>query len=74
MLVQVRLFATFRQGRFKEKQIELPDGSTLRDLLEHLQIGEEQAHILLVNGTAAAAEHRPASHDVISIFPPMAGG
>ena len=74
MFVQVRLFATLREGRFKEKQMELPNGSKVRDLLDHLQIGEEQAHIVLVNGTAATGERRPASNDVISIFPPMAGG
>lgn len=74
MLVEVRLFATFREGRFKEKQMEFPEGSSLADLLEHLQIAETEARILLVNGTAVSAEHKLAPHDVVSIFPPMAGG
>lgn len=74
MLVEVRLFATFREGRFKEKQMEFPEGSSLADLLGHLQIAETEARILLVNGTAVSAEHKMAPHDVVSIFPPMAGG
>ena len=74
MLVEVRLFATFREGRFKQKQLELPDGSSLGDLLASLNIAERDARILLVNGIAASAEHKLAPHDVVSIFPPMAGG
>ena len=74
MLVQVRLFATFREGRFKEKQMDLPCGSSLADLLAHLKITEKEARILLVNGIAASPDHKIAPNDVISIFPPMAGG
>jgi len=74
MLVQVRLFATFRQGRFKEKEMDFPEGSSLADLLAHLRITEEQARILLVNGLAASPDHKLAPNDVVAIFPPMAGG
>ena len=74
MLVEVRLFATFRQGRFKEKQMEFPEGSSLADLLAHLQIAEKEARILLVNGIATSPDHKLASNDLVSIFPPMAGG
>ncbi len=38
MVVEVRLFASFREGRFKEKKLELPEGSSLSDLLVHLKI------------------------------------
>jgi len=74
MLVQVRLFATFRKDRFKEKEMEFPEGSSLADILAHLRITEKEARILLVNGISASPDHRPAPNDVISIFPPMAGG
>ena len=74
MVVQVRLFATFREGRFKEKEMDFPDGCALADILAHLKITEENARILLVNGVSASPDHRPAQNDVISIFPPMAGG
>lgn len=74
MVVEVRLFATFREGRFKEKQMEFPEGSSLGDLLEHLQITGKEARIMLVNGTAETTDYKLAAHDVISIFPPMAGG
>ena len=74
MLVQVRLFATFRKDRFKEKEMDFPEGSTLADILANLKIAEKEARILLVNGISVAADHKPAPNVVIAIVPPMAGG
>ena len=74
MLVEVRLFATLRKGRFKEKQMELGEGITLGDVLADLQIPEEEAHILMVNGLAASPADELRPNDIVSIFPPMAGG
>ena len=74
MLVEVRLFATFRKGRFKEKKMEFPDAASLADLLDHLQIAEKQARILLVNGNSVNPNYKLNHNDIISIFPPIAGG
>ena len=74
MVVEVRLFASFREGRFNEKELELPEGSSLSSLLEHLRIAERDAKILIVNGLAVSAEHKLSHHDVVAIFPPIAGG
>ena len=74
MVVEVRLFADFRKGRFKEKKLELPNGSSLADLLAQLKIPETKASILLVNGLTASGEHELHDNDVIAIFPAVAGG
>ena len=74
MMVEVRLFATFRQGRFKEKEMELDEGTSVGDLLEQLKIHGKEARILLVNGDAVSTEYELAAGDVVSIFPPLAGG
>ena len=74
MVVEVRLFASFREGRFKEKELELPEGSLLGDLLTQLKIEQKDAKITIVNGTSVSAGHKLAEHDVIAIFPPIAGG
>jgi len=74
MVVEVRLFATFREGRFNEKEMELPQRSSLGDLLAHLEIAERDAKITIVNGSAVSAEHKLSDHDVVAIFPPIAGG
>ena len=74
MVVQVRLFASFREGRFKEKELELPEGSSLGDLLAQLDIDQKDAKITIVNGSAVSAEQKLSDRDVIAIFPPVAGG
>ena len=74
MVVEVRLFATFREGRFTEKELELPEESSLSDLLEYLKIPEKEAKVLIVNGQAESVEHKLNNHDIIAIFPPIAGG
>ncbi len=74
MVVEVRLFASFREGRFKEKELELPEGSSLGDLLAQLDIARKDAKITIVNGSGVSAEHELSDHDVIAIFPPIAGG
>jgi sulfur carrier protein len=74
MVVEVRLFATFREGRFNERELELPEGSSLSDLLGLLKIPERDAKVLIVNGLATSAEHELSDHDVVAIFPPIAGG
>ncbi|MHC4110310.1 MAG: MoaD/ThiS family protein [Planctomycetota bacterium] len=74
MVVEVKLFATFREGRFNEKELELPEGSSLSDLLKYLKIPDKDAKVMIVNGTAVSVEHELSNHDVIAIFPPIAGG
>ena len=74
MLVEVRLFAAFRKGRFDKKKLELTEGNSLRDLLKHLKIPQKATKILLVNGLAASVEQKLSHNDVVVIFPLIAGG
>ena len=74
MRVEVKLFANFRKGRFKKKEMELAEGSSVRDLLKNLDIPEKEAKIIIVSGLSTSAEHKLSDNDVVSIFPPIAGG
>ena len=74
MVVEVRLFATFRKGRFKKREMEFSEGGSLYALLERLKIAREEAGLLLVNGRYASAKDTLAPHDVVSIFPLLGGG
>jgi len=74
MLVQVRLFATFRERRFREKEMDLSDGTTMGQLLDQLEIPAKEARILLVNGDAVSDDYQFSPEDIIAIFPPLAGG
>jgi sulfur carrier protein len=74
MLVEVRLFATLRNGRFKKRELELSEGNALDAVLEHLKIAREEVGILLVNGRDASEKGKLAPNDVVSIFPSLGGG
>ena len=74
MLVEVRLFATLRNGRFKKREMELSEGSALDVVLKRLKIAREEVGILLVNGRDASEKGKLAPNDIVSIFPSLGGG
>ena len=74
MFVEVKLFATYRQGRFKVKKMELAESSLLRDVIEPLGLPDEPPKILMVNGINSGEDHELSEGDVIAIFPMIAGG
>ncbi len=83
MKMNIELYASLMQylppgkERFR-REIEVADDLPLQHLIEQLQISDEQAHIVLVNGHfvcgEARNEHRLQSNDTVSIWPPVAGG
>lgn len=74
MEVKVRLFATLREGRFKEKMLELGPLPTPQTVIDLLEIPLEEVAILLINGRDGKLETVLAETDVVSIFPPVGGG
>lgn len=74
MVVEVKLFAMFREGRFAKERVEVAGDCRLSGLLGQLGIAVGEVGILLVNGRAAKAEDEVAEDDVVSIFPLIAGG
>ena len=79
MRVEVRLFATLAaflppQGRDGVAELEIPDGSTILDVTHHLGIPLDLARVVLVNGHDVGTEAPLAAQDIVTIFPPLAGG
>jgi len=74
MNITVKLFATFRVDRFREKGRDYPEGSTCREVLADVGIGEEELGILLVNGRHAPLEQVLDEGDAVSLFPLIGGG
>ncbi|GAB6156048.1 MoaD/ThiS family protein [Desulfosporosinus burensis] len=74
MRVTVKLFATFRDGRFKVEERDLPDASRVVDVLLPLNIPLEEVAICLVNGRDVNEQHVLSDGDVIALFPPVGGG
>jgi sulfur carrier protein len=79
MEIEVKLFATLRDylpkgsGRFSCK-MEVDDQTQVRQILTRLNIPEEMPKIILVNGVHGKKEQVLKEGDVLSIFPPVAGG
>lgn len=79
MKVEVRLFATLASflpshGREGVAEIEIPEGSTVAEVTRRLGIPSDLAHVVLVNGRDMGSEEPLVAHDVVTIFPPLAGG
>jgi sulfur-carrier protein len=74
MDIQIKLFATLREGRGKIVTKEFPPAATPRQVIETLQISEEDVAILLVNGQDGSLDQELHDQDVLSIFPPVGGG
>jgi len=79
MKVEVKLFANFREylppGSEKYScMLELEEGTTIAQVLARLNIPESQPMVPLVNGIHRQPEDPLQPGDVLSIFPPVAGG
>lgn len=73
--IEVRLFATLREGRGKKVFIDNhQDALTPRDIIEQLGIPLEEVAILLVNGRDGHLDQILQETDYLSIFPPVGGG
>ena len=74
MEVEIRLFAGFRDGRFKRRATTLADGTRLGDVVRELSIPEEEVSLPLVNGEYSPLDRQRRAGDVVSLFPAVGGG
>ena len=74
MNIQVRLFAGFRTGRFSRREMDLPDGTTLHDLVVQLEIEPTDVSLPLINGKYGDLDRLLSDGDIASLFPNVAGG
>lgn len=74
MKVTVKLFATFRNGRFKQDQRDYPDGVSYRQVVADVGVREDELGMVLVNGRHASLDQAFNDGDTLSIFPLLGGG
>ncbi len=63
--------------RFR-RTLDVDQGTSVQHVIERFRIADEEAHIVLVNGHFVSGEDRSQhileAGDVVSIWPPVAGG
>jgi len=77
--VEVRLFATLVSflppgNRDGAAILDVPDGSTIRDVVRRLGIPADLERVTLLNGADSVPEAPLRAGDVLTVFPPLAGG
>jgi molybdopterin converting factor small subunit len=79
MEIEVKLFATLRDylpkgsGRFSCR-MEIDGRTCVQDILSKLRIPDDIPKIILINGIHGKKGQVLKEGDVLSIFPPVAGG
>ena len=74
MKLTVKLFAYFRDNRFISKLQEYPDGSTVGDIVDSLEIERDDIGITMINSKHCGFEDTPSDDDILAIFPLVGGG
>jgi molybdopterin converting factor small subunit len=81
--VEFKLFADLMRylpanARQQSVRVEMPEGSTIYQLMERFQVPREQAHLVVCNGLFIPPSQRDSyqlqDQDVIALWPPVAGG
>ena len=79
MKVEVHLFATL-SGYLPDGTpgdgvaLEVPEGSTVADVVRALEIPDNFDCVKVVNGHDVPSDQPLADRDVLSLFPPLVGG
>ena len=74
MKITVKLFATFRIGRFSIEEREYPAGTTVSRIAAELGLTESELGIMLVNSRHVRLDHLLEDGDVLALFPLLGGG
>ena len=74
--ITVKLFAHYRENKFKVQNRTYPEGTTVRDVIDDTGIDIEKfpVGILLANGRHINEDYVLKDSDVLAIFPKVGGG
>lgn len=79
MRIELKLYASLgrympEQGSGFTRTMEVADGSTIRALLERLQVPMDAVKLIFLNGVHAGGDEVLREGDRVGVFPPVAGG
>lgn len=55
-------------------EVELPNGSSLSDLMNQLNLPQRETKVIFVNGRMRPLDYQLQDNDDVGIFPPIGGG
>jgi len=74
MNITVKLFASFRTGRFDIKTGDYPAGTTVADVADSLKLPRTELGIMMINNRHVKLERILAEGDILALFPLLGGG
>lgn len=74
MNITVKLFATFRTGRFEIETIDYPPGTTVGDVADALKLPHNELGIMMINSRHVKLDRVLAERDTLALFPLLGGG
>jgi len=72
--IRIKLFASFRNGRFNEKDWDYVEGITVSRILKKLNINKKDVGVVLVNSRHREMDYKLKEGDTLSVFPLLGGG
>jgi len=74
MKITVKLFASFRDNRFRTAERDYTADATPRAVMEELGLTEEEMGIVLINGRHVSLDDALRDGDSLALFPLVGGG
>lgn len=74
MQVTVKLFASFRSGRFEIEPREYQDGTTVADVADSLNLPHSELGIMMVSNRHVKLDRVLADGETLALFPLLGGG
>ena len=74
--ITVKLFAQFREGKFKVEQRRYPPGTVVDDVIAQTEINIERypVGVMIINGRHVQGDHLLKDGDTLALFPKVGGG
>jgi molybdopterin synthase sulfur carrier subunit len=74
MNITVKLFASFRTGRFDIESRDYPEGTTVADAADSLNLPQSELGIMMINNRHVKLDHLLVEGDTLALFPLLGGG
>jgi sulfur-carrier protein len=74
MKVTLKLFASFRTGRFDIETVDYPSGTTVADVADSLKLPRNELGIMMINNRHVKLDHPLTDGDTVALFPLLGGG